>query len=130
MRSAARRRRLAGPQFAARFAAEKARQQRRYCEAFALWRACKRKCCRRARACCGDQSACLERAIGAVAHQTQWQARQAILAATPANIGAPERAARQGMPRDLYAETAAQAVAEYLARFGTKPHPARYRGAG
>jgi len=27
-----------------------------------------------------------------------------ILAATPRNIGAPERAARQCMPRDLYAQ--------------------------
>jgi hypothetical protein len=33
----------------------------------------------------------------------QWRARQDILDATPRNIGAPERAARQCMPRDLYA---------------------------
>jgi hypothetical protein len=48
----------------------------------------------------------------------QWQARQQILAATPQNIGAPERAARQCMPSDLYIETTMQAVADYLARFG------------
>jgi hypothetical protein len=32
----------------------------------------------------------------------QWQTRQNILLATPRNIGAPERAARQCMPLDFY----------------------------
>ena len=31
-----------------------------------------------------------------------WQTRQDILTATPRNIGAPERAARQCMPIDFY----------------------------
>ncbi len=123
MRSGDPRRRLAGPQFAARFELEKARQQRRYCDAFELWRKCADKRCHRERACWGDHSACLKRAIGVVPQQTQWQTRQDILAATPKNIGAPERAARQRMPCDFYAETTAQAVAEYLARFKTKPKP-------
>jgi len=118
-----RRRQLTGPQFAARFAAEKARQQRRYCAAFALWRRCTQKICRRNAACRGDANACLKGALGALPHHAQWQARQDILAATPQNIGAPERAARQCMPLDFYRETTAQAVAQYLARFKKPSRP-------
>jgi hypothetical protein len=116
-----RRRPLTGAQFAARFEAEKARQQRRYCDAFAFWRTCKLKRCRRDSGCRGDANQCLTRPFGAVPQQTQWQVRQDILNRTPRNIGAPELAARQCMPRDFYAETAAEAVGEYLARFRTKP---------
>jgi hypothetical protein len=48
-------------------------------------------------------------------HSAQWQARKDILDATPANIGAPEHAARQCMPYDLcMANTTADAVAQYL----------------
>jgi len=68
-----------------------------------------------------DAGACLKRALATVPHEVQWRARQEILAATPQNIGAPERAARQCMPSDLYIETAAQAVADYLARFSSNP---------
>ncbi len=71
----------------------------------------------------GQHSACLKRALAAVPHAAQWQARQELLAATPGNIGAPERAARQCMPADFYIETTAQAVADYLAKF--KPRSAR-----
>jgi hypothetical protein len=110
-----RQRKPTAAQYAARFAAEKARLQRRYCDAFALWRSCSLKRCRRETTCRGDQDACLERAVDAVPHASQWQARQKILAATPANIGAPERAARQCLPRDFYAQTTAQAVADGLA---------------
>ena len=88
--------------YAARFNAEKALQQRRYCSAFALWRSCRRKACLRLESCSGDANACLRRALGRLPHQAQWQARQDILAATPANIGGPERKARQCMPGDLY----------------------------
>ena len=108
---------LTGAEFTARYKAEKILQQQRYCAAFALWRNCTLRRCRRQRACMGGVSACLKRALAAVPHQAQWQARQQILAATPQNIGAPERAARQCMPADLYIETTAQAVANYLARF-------------
>jgi hypothetical protein len=110
-----RRRKLTGAQFAARFEAEKAAQQRRYCEAFANWRSCTDKRCRRERACRGDVNECLKRALGAVPNQIQWQARQNILNRTPRNTGAPEFAVRQRMPRDFYVETTAQAVADYLA---------------
>ena len=122
----ARKPKLSSAQFAARYKAEKILQQQRYCAAFALWRACTQRRCRREGACMGDASACLKRALAAVPHAAQWQARQQILAAASDNIGAPERAARQCMPGDFYAETTAQAVAKYLARFEAR----RPRGAG
>ena len=88
-------------EYARRLAVEKALQQRRYCDAFALWRTCSRKACRRQRCCCGEAAGCLRRALDRVPHPLQWRARQDILKTTPRNIGAPERAARQCMPRDL-----------------------------
>ena len=91
-------------EFAARFAIEKALQQRRYCNAFALWRTCRNKSCRRQGACQGDQNACLRRGVGTVPHHVQVRVRGDILAATPGNIGAPERMARQSMPLDFYTE--------------------------
>jgi hypothetical protein len=84
------------------YVAEKALQQRRYCDAFALWRTCPHKACRRQRCCGGEAAGCLRRALDRVPHPEQWRARQDILKTTPRNIGAPERAARQCMPRDLY----------------------------
>jgi hypothetical protein len=110
-----RKRKLTGPEFAARFKAEKALQQRRYCEAFALWRTCGRPRCRREQACCGDPGLCLRRALDVVPRRMQWQTRQDILERTPRNIGAPERTARQCMPRDFYEETTPDVVARYLA---------------
>jgi len=89
-------------EYARRLALEKALQQRRYCDAFALWQTCPSTACRRQRRCGGDAAGCLRRALDRVPHPAQWRARQDILAATPRNIGAPERAARQCMPRDLY----------------------------
>lgn len=86
--------------FAKRFAREQLMQRRRYCDAFALWRSCRHAECRRHHRCNGDATSCLKRVLGAVPHHTQWHARQRILAATPANIGARERKARQCMPRD------------------------------
>jgi hypothetical protein len=93
---------LSAIEYARRFAREKARQQRRYCDAFALWRTCLRKDCQRQGHCGGDADACLRRALDGLSHPQQWRARQDILDATPRNIGAPERAVRQCMPRDLY----------------------------
>ena len=114
-------RKLTGTQFALRYKAEKSLLQQRYCVAFAFWRGCGQGRCRREHACRGDAFTCLKRALPAVPHAAQWQTRQMILAATPKNIGAPERAARQCMPADFYIETTAQAVADYLAKF--KPGP-------
>jgi hypothetical protein len=88
-------------EYARRLAVEKALQQRRYCDAFALWRTCPHKACGRQRHCGGDAAGCLRRALDRVPRPEQSRARQDILKATPRNIGAPERAARQCMPRDL-----------------------------
>jgi hypothetical protein len=90
--------------YSARFEAEKALQQKRYCDAFELWRSCRFKRCMRNRRCCGDANACLAKAVAldCVPHRQGWRARQDILLATPHNIGAPERAARQCMPLDFY----------------------------
>jgi len=93
---------LTPAQYAARFKAEKALQQRRYCDAFGLWRSCRRSSCRRLERCGGDQHACLKRALASVAHDVQWRARQDVLDAMPRNVGKPERTARQCMPRDFY----------------------------
>jgi len=41
-------------------------------------------------------------ALDRVPHRVAWRTRQDILEATPVNIGAPERAARQCMPIDFY----------------------------
>jgi hypothetical protein len=86
---------------AARFKAETVLQQRRYCDAFKMWRDCPLKRCRKFRRCSGDGKTCLKRALAFVSRDVQWQAREAILAATPRNTGAPERAARQCMPYDF-----------------------------
>jgi len=85
-----------------RVAIEAELQAQRYCDAFALWRRCRRRGCRRHRACCGDAHVCLKRALDRVPQPAQFQARQRILEATPRNVAAPEREARQRMPRDLY----------------------------
>ena len=93
---------LSAIEYARRLALEKALQQRRYCDAFAVWRTCPHKACGRQRRCCGEAAGCLRRALDRVPHPEQWRARQDILKTTLRNIGAPERAARQCMPRDLY----------------------------
>jgi hypothetical protein len=87
---------------ARRVALESELQARRYCDAFALWRRCRHRHCRRRRGCDGDVHACLKGALSRLPQPMQAQVRQAILAATPRNISAPEREARQRMPRDLY----------------------------
>jgi hypothetical protein len=89
-------------QYARRLAIEKLALQRDYCEAFALWRSCGRRVCRRQQSCRGDPNACLKRVLDRVPRDVQMRARQAIVAAMPRNIGAPEREARLCMPRDLY----------------------------
>ena len=93
--------RLSPVEFAARFAIEKALQQRRYCNALALWRTCRSKHCRRRGTCQGDPNACLQRGVTSVPRDVQLRVRRDILEATPSNIGAPERRARQSMPFDL-----------------------------
>jgi len=87
---------------ARRFAAESELQARRYCDALALWRRCANKRCRRQLRCSSDAQACLKGALARVPMPAQREARQKILRVTPHNIGAPEREARQRMPRDFY----------------------------
>jgi hypothetical protein len=91
---------LSPQQHARRLATETEQQKRRYCDAFALWRRCRHKACRRLRTCGGDAHVCLKRALGSVPWAQQSQARTDILKATPHNIGAPEREARQSLPRE------------------------------
>jgi hypothetical protein len=89
---------LSPERYVARFRAEKAVLSRHYCNLFAFWRACPLKQCRRDRRCSGDPNACLKRRGRKVPREVQWQARQQIIVATPADTGAPERAARELMP--------------------------------
>jgi hypothetical protein len=89
-------------QYAKRLAIELTAQRRRYCNAFALWRVCGRKSCMRLHACDGNPAACLARGIRGIPRDQQMQARDAILAMTPHNIGAPERDARQRSPAECY----------------------------
>src|SRR5258708_12359197 len=59
---------LSAIEYARRLAVEKALQQRRYCDAFALWRSCARKGCRRQRCCGGEAAGCLPRPPHRVPH--------------------------------------------------------------
>jgi hypothetical protein len=88
--------------FVARFAAEKAAVQRHYCTVFELWKGCARKSCRRARACTGDQNACLQHGLEHVPQRVQQAARLLLLKTTPASAGPPERTAREFIPCDFY----------------------------
>jgi hypothetical protein len=107
--------RLSWQKFVARFEADKTKQQQRYCERFALWRTCRVGRCRRDRTCRGHLNYCMLHAIHTLPHRDLSQAQYDILKATPANIGAPERAARRCSPDDLcMANTTADAVAHYL----------------
>ena len=85
-------------EFRTRFEAEKTRLARRYCTLFGFWGNCRVKQCRRQRACAGDAMACLESCIARVPRDSQFAARQLLLQATPRNLAAPERAARELMP--------------------------------
>ncbi|HKM87375.1 MAG TPA: hypothetical protein VJX48_02105 [Xanthobacteraceae bacterium] len=88
--------------YVARFNAEKAVMQRKYCDIFKFWRSCPLRRCRKARASTGDQNACLKQGEQSIPRDIQWQARQQILVATPANVGAPERLAREFLPGSFY----------------------------
>jgi hypothetical protein len=87
--------------YEARYRAEVKTLRRHYCTLFAFWKSCGFRPCRRARACAGDALACLKRNEARVSREKQFAARQDVLDATPANIGAPERLARQTMPGGL-----------------------------
>ena len=92
---------LTREEFRTRFVAEKAFVQRHYCTLFRFWRTCRLKPCRRERACKGDQHECLKLSVDGVPRHDQFDARQKLLQATPRNIAAPERAARDLMPNSF-----------------------------
>jgi hypothetical protein len=92
---------LTSEQHAARFDAEAAALARHYCDVFKFWRACPFKRCRKLRRCDGDQTACLKRRVSEIPRPAQWRARQEVLRATPADVGAPERSAREFLPNAL-----------------------------
>jgi hypothetical protein len=89
-------------EYTRRLAHEKLLQQRRYCDAFRLWRFCDHGVCRRLQRCGGDATKCLKRSLARVPREVQHRARQDILKRTPLNLGAPEREARKFMPVDSY----------------------------
>jgi hypothetical protein len=92
---------MSAPDYRARYRAEQTALRRHYCNVFAFWKTCRFKPCRKARGCAGDALNCLRRHIPAIPREAQFAARQRLLDATPANIGAPERLARQCMPSGL-----------------------------
>jgi len=94
---------LSEADFARRYGREAAAQQRRYCNAFALWQACPKNRCRRARRCLGYVTDCLKRAFRTVPPRLHVQVKRELLQGVPRNIGAPERKARQNLPEDFYA---------------------------
>jgi hypothetical protein len=87
--------------YEARYRDEAKRLRRFYCTLLGFWKSCRFKPCRKGRVCAGDAQACLKRNAGWVSREKQFAARQGVLAATPAHIGAPERLARQAMPGEL-----------------------------
>jgi hypothetical protein len=89
---------LTHQEFRARFDAEKMRVARRYCTLFRFWENCRVKQCRRQRASEGEPIRCLSSCIARVPRDRQFAARQLFLQATPRNIAAPDRAARELMP--------------------------------
>ncbi len=88
-------------EYETRYRAEVKALRRHYCSVFAFWTWCGHKPCRKARVCTGDALACLKRHGLELSNTEQFNARQKVLEATPRNIGAPERAARQTMPWGL-----------------------------
>jgi hypothetical protein len=93
---------LSEAEFARRYGREAVAQQRRYCNAFALWRTCPKGRCRRARRCLGYVPDCLKRAFRMVHPRLHGQVRRELLQNVPRNINAAERKARQNLPEDFY----------------------------
>jgi hypothetical protein len=93
---------LSAADFARRYGREAVAQQRRYCNAFALWRSCPKKRCRRAQSCLGYVTDCLKRAFRTVHPRLHEQKRRELFQGVPRNISAAERKARQNLPADFY----------------------------
>ena len=91
-------------EYEARYRDEVKWLRRYYCTLFAFWKSCRFKRCRKGRVCAGNALECLKRHEAFVSREKQFAARQDVLAATPKNIGAPERLARQAMPAGLWGD--------------------------
>jgi hypothetical protein len=88
--------------FQQRFDAAAQAAQREYCEIFEFWRACRRKACRRAKACGGDALSCLKRGFAQVPEEACERARARVIAATAADADRPTQLARQMSPQSFY----------------------------
>ena len=94
---------LTEAEFARRYGREAVAQQRRYCNAFALWRTCPKNRCRRARRCLGYVPDCLKRAFRMVHPRLHGQRCGASSCTTcRATSAPPERKARGNLPEDFY----------------------------
>jgi hypothetical protein len=107
-------------EFQERLHNEKKRVQRHYCTLLGFWRFCRFKPCRRARACKGDQDACLKRWVDRVPLREQVKAREELLKATPCHIGKAEWKARSIMPSEFWPVPVAAKVAAALVRQKTQ----------
>ena len=92
---------ITAKEYEARYRDEAKRLRRFYCTLFGFWKSCDFKPCRKGRVCAGNAQTCLKRNENWVSREKQFAARQGLLDATPPNIGAPERLARQAMPGEL-----------------------------
>jgi hypothetical protein len=92
---------MTAEEYETRYRAEVKILRRHYCSLFGFWKWCAHKPCRKARACAGNALSCLQRHVIELSNDAQFAARQRVLEATPRNIGAPERLARQTMPAGL-----------------------------
>jgi hypothetical protein len=88
--------------FQKRFDAATAAAQREYCEILEFWRACRRKACRRAKACAGDALSCLKRGFTQVPDEACERALARVIAATAADADRPTQLARQMSPQSFY----------------------------
>jgi hypothetical protein len=88
--------------FQNRFDVAAAAAQREYCDIFAFWRACRRKACRRAKACGGDALLCLQRGFAQVPDEACERALARVIAATPPDADRPTKLARQMNPQGFY----------------------------
>jgi hypothetical protein len=99
---------LTEAEFALAYGRAAAAQQRRYCDAFELWRDCRQSRCRRARRCLGYVTDCLKRAFHTVHPRRHVQVKQELLRNVPRNVSAPERKARHNLPEEFYAKRSAK----------------------
>jgi hypothetical protein len=59
---------------------------RLYCDAFAFWRACRKKPCKRHRRCAGEPAACLMRGLPSVPDARREAAAREVIAGGPRRV--------------------------------------------